>query len=898
MKLRALFLLMAAALAFWSCEKENYSPRPQDTSTASIMGVGQVIKGNVIVKFSETPQTKSIAGSVPELQILSMDRLFPENETFAERHKRHGLDRWYRITFNPEVPVSVAYKAMKSLEHVEVVDYVPVIKQASTPPFNDPDLSYQWHYNNSGQGNGYVSGMDMNLFKAWEKETGDPSVIVAVLDQGVEYNHDDLAKNMWINTAEKNGTTGIDDDNNGYVDDIHGYNFCAVGNSNAMYGSIQPGNHGTHVAGTIAAVNGNNTFGCGIAGGNGANPGVSIMTCQTMNNNKDGSYIGVAFVYAADNGAVITQNSWSLDGSSSTPQYIVEAIEYFNANAGFDARGNQVGPMAGGITIFAAGNENSDIGVPAMIDQVIAVSATGPNGKKASYSNYGKWVDIAAPGGENGTYPMGNVYSTVTGNQFGQMSGTSMACPHVSGVAALVVSRYGGEGFTNTKLKEILLESADYDKLYDVNPDYKARQVSALISTPDRLGAGALDAYKAVTFLGDVEDDDDDDNEPTDVVPDPVTKVEATATPNSITVTWEATETAGKPTFEYNLYISEKDMSGMDLNPNDYIEGVSFDKVHGDGKKAGEKISYTLNNTKHSTTYYLAVQSESVTFKYSEASPQISITTPANLPPAISPDENIAVTLKATQKQSFEFNISDPENDNLSVWLEGESSVANLNRNGNTATVTIDALKGEPGTYTATLYVRDAVYNTANVEIAYTILPNNAPVSMKGFSNLVLDKGQSATFNLEEYFSDADGDKLSYVFESSESSTVTCAVQGNTLTVSALSYGSSDITVRAKDGRNATSGTATMKVLARNTKEAADVFPTSVQSTLNIRTATDGNADILITGASGAAVYTKTSVATGPFNPHTINASEWGAGVYSVEVTVNGQKCKKTVVKL
>jgi hypothetical protein len=339
-------------------------------------------------------------------------------------------------------------------------------------------------------------------------------------------------------------------------------------------------------------------------------------------------------------------------------------------------------------------------------------------------------------------------------------------------------------------------------------------------------------------------------------------------------------------------------MSGMDLNPNVYIEGVSFHPVNGDGKTAGEKVSYTLNNTKHSTTYYLAVQSESATLKYSEVSPQISITTPANLPPAISPAEKITATLKATQKQSFEFNISDPENDNLSVWLEGESSVANLNSNGNTATVTIDALKGEPGTYTAILYVRDAVYNTASVEIAYTILPNNAPVSMKGFSNLVLDKGQSVTFNLEEYFSDADGDKLSYVFESSESSTVTCAVQGNTLTVSALSYGSSDITVLAKDGRNATSGTATMKVLARNTKEAADVYPTSVQSTLNIRTATDSNADILITGASGAAVYTKTSVATGPFNAHTINASEWGAGVYSVEVTVNGQKCKKTVVKL
>lgn len=895
MKSRALFSLLAAVLVCAGCDREAYSPEPPDTSTTTIMGVGPVVKGNIIVKFSEVPQTKSVETSLPQLGNFHMEKLFPENRRFAERHKAHGLDKWYRISFNPETSVSEAYGALKGLDQVEIVDFVPVAQMASAP-FNDPHLSSQWHYHNTGQQSGYVSGMDINLFKAWEIETGNEEVIVSILDAGVEFNNSDLADNMWINQAEKNGTTGIDDDNNGYVDDVYGYNFCAVGNSNAMYGTLEPGDHGTHVAGTIAAVNGNGIFGCGIAGGNGTNKGVRIMSCQTIND-KDGAYIGEAFTYAADNGAVISQNSWSLNNQTETPAFIETAIDYFIAYAGLDEKGNQIGPMAGGIVIFAAGNENRDISVPAILDQVIAVSATGPTGKKATYSNYGKWVDIAAPGGENGAYPMGDVYSTVTGNQFGQMSGTSMACPHVSGVAALVVSRYGGEGFTNTKLKEILLGSADYNKLYDVNPDYKARQVSALISTPDKLGVGALDAYKAVTFLGDVEDDDDD-NEPTDVVPDPVTKVEATATPNSITVTWEATETAGKPTLKYNLYFSEKDMSGMDLNPNDYIEGVSFHSVNGDGKKAGEKISYTLNNTKHSTTYYLAVQSESVTFKYSEVSPQISITTPANLPPAISPAEKITATLKATQKQSFEFNISDPENDNLSVWLEGESSVANLNSNGNTATVTIDALKGEPGTYTAILYVRDAVYNTASVEIAYTILPNNAPVSMKGFSNLVLDKGQSVTFNLEEYFSDADGDKLSYVFESSESSAITCAVQGNTLTVSALSYGSSDITVRAKDAKNATSGTATMKVLARNTKEAADVYPTSVQSTLNIRTATDGNADILITGASGAAVYTKTSVATGPFNPHTINASEWGAGVYSVEVTVNGQKCKKTVVKL
>ena len=896
MKSRALFSLLAAVLVCAGCDREAYSPEPPDTSTTTIMGVGPVVKGNIIVKFSEVPQTKSVETSLPQLGNFHMEKLFPENRRFAERHKAHGLDKWYRISFNPETSVSEAYGALKGLDQVEIVDFVPVAQMASAP-FNDPHLSSQWHYHNTGQQSGYVSGMDINLFKAWEIETGNEEVIVSILDAGVEFNNSDLADNMWINQAEKNGTTGIDDDNNGYVDDIYGYNFCAVGNSNAMYGTLEPGDHGTHVAGTIAAVNGNGIFGCGIAGGNGTNKGVRIMSCQTIND-KDGAYIGEAFTYAADNGAVISQNSWSLNNQTETPAFIETAIDYFIAYAGLDEKGNQIGPMAGGIVIFAAGNENRDISVPAILDQVIAVSATGPTGKKATYSNYGKWVDIAAPGGENGAYPMGDVYSTVTGNQFGQMSGTSMACPHVSGVAALVVSRYGGEGFTNTKLKEILLESADYNKLYDVNPDYKARQVSALISTPDRLGAGALDAYKAVTFLGDVEDDDDNNDEPTLTPPDPVEKVEATATPNSITVTWEATETAGSPTFMYHVIFSTQDLSDLNPDPFKYPEGLTYWPVTGDGRVAGTKISKTLANTLPSTTYYIRVQAMGYNFNYAELSPQISITTPANLPPVISPSEKITATLKATETRSFEYTVSDPENDNLSISFEGGSDAATMSKNGNTVTVTVNALKADAGTYKATLTVMDAIKNTTTAEIEYTILPNNAPVSMKGFSNLVLDKGQSVTFNLEEYFSDADGDKLSYVFESSESSTVTCAVQGNTLTVSALSYGSSDITVLAKDGRNATSGTATMKVLARNTKEAADVYPTSVQSTLNIRTATDGNADILITGASGAAVYTKTSVATGPFNAHTINASEWGAGVYSVEVTVNGQKCKKTVVKL
>ena len=897
MKLRALFSLLAAAVVIAGCEKGNYSPLQQDGTTTHVMDAGQVIKGNLIVKFSEAPQTKSVAAALPEIGITNIERLIPDNPKFAERYRESGMDRWYRITFNPEISLSSAYGALKSIEAVETVDFVPVLTEASAP-FNDPQLPNQWHYHNTGEKNGYVAGMDINLYKAWEIETGDPDVIVAVLDNGVQYNHDDLARNMWVNTAEKNGTTGLDDDNNGYVDDIYGYNFCAVGNTSAMHGTIQPGDHGTHVAGTVAAVNGNNLFGCGIAGGNGTGQGVRIMTCQTIND-TDGSYIALAFTYAAENGAVISQNSWSLTNATSTPAYLIEAIEYFNKYAGMDPSGrNQTGPMAGGITIFAAGNDNRDVGYPAMIDQVLAVAATSPSGKKASYSNYGKWVDIAAPGGEASAYPTGDVYSTITGNSFGQKHGTSMACPHVSGVAALVVSKYGGKGFTNAQLKDILLSSANYDKLYDQNPDYKAKQVSALISTPDKLGAGLVDAYKAVTMLGGGDDDNDDDQQDSNI-PDPVETIEVDhtqTTSNSITVKWAATSTDGNPTYGYKLFYSKQSLA--QFSPDQTDNNVKSVFVDGSSAAIGDMITQAITGLESSTTYYIRIQAVNASNTGSDLSDEVSAATKANLPPVISPAEKITATLKATQKQTFEYKLSDPENDNLTESFTAGSAAASISRSGNTVTVTIDALKADEGTYNATLTVTDVAGNTATAEIAYTILPNNKPVSTTAFGKFVMNKGESTTLNLDQHFTDPDGDKLTYVVSSSDNTVTNCTVQGNTLTIYATSYGTATVGVFAKDARNATSSTSSMQILVRNTKEALDVYPTTVQTTLNIRTATDGNADILITGASGATVYAKTSVATGPFNPHTINTTEWGAGVYSVEVTIGSNKYKKTVVKL
>ena len=151
----------------------------------------------------------------------------------------------------------------------------------SSLPMNDPLLQDQWHYQNDGTLAYSKKGADINLFKALEITHGSPNVIVAIVDGGIDINHEDLAANIWINTAEKNGTSGKDDDGNGYKDDVYGWNF--VDNS----ATIVPHSHGTHVAGTVAAVNNNGKGVCGVAGGSGHGDGVRLMSCQIFTPNTE-----------------------------------------------------------------------------------------------------------------------------------------------------------------------------------------------------------------------------------------------------------------------------------------------------------------------------------------------------------------------------------------------------------------------------------------------------------------------------------------------------------------------------------------------------------------------------------------------------------------------------------
>ena len=451
---------------------------------------------------------------------VSMYRLFPYAGKHEPMQQKFGLHLWYAIVLDESLdPREVAEKYIAS-DDIEWAEPMPVVRSvhdsfapagdgvtAATPAAafpNDPRYNQQWHYENTGQAGG-TPGMDIRLPQAWNITKGSPDVIVGIVDSGVDIEHEDLKDNLWVNEAEYYGTDGVDDDNNGYIDDVHGFNFTSGFGYNPNQHPCGPApivasEHGTHVAGTIAAATNNGTGVAGIAGGDGVNRGTRIMVCQIMTDEVSTGYSSAAIVYAANNGAVILQNSWSLPSGHS--ESIRQAIQYFIAVAGKteDASGNPIPrpgtPMSGGIAIFAAGNDNTSTKeYPASYDEALAVAAASNKGLRAYYSNYGDWVDITAPGGDY--YNTGHaggaaavtsrtVLSTLPGDRYGWMQGTSMACPHVSGVAALALSKFGSETYTPGLLRERLLVTVT--PLPD-EPQYLNGQ----------LGAGLVNAFQAVS---------------------------------------------------------------------------------------------------------------------------------------------------------------------------------------------------------------------------------------------------------------------------------------------------------------------------------------------------------------------------------------------------------------
>jgi subtilisin family serine protease len=344
--------------------------------------------------------------------------------------------------------VSALSDQLRNDPRVEYVEPNYIYRASGTP--NDPQFNDLWGMNNTGQTGG-TNDADIDAPEAWDIQTGSDSTLIAVIDTGVDYNHPDLAANIWTNPGEI-PNNGIDDDNNGYRDDIHGWDFANDDND-----PLDDNLHGTHVAGTIGAI-GNNSV--GVAG---VNWRTKIMALKFLGGDGSGTLANAisAIIYGANMKARVMNNSWGGGGFS---QALLDAINYAN--------------NAGSLFVAAAGNDGNDNdqtpNYPSNYDapNVVAVAAIDHEGGLAVFgsgggggicgcqgnvigvpgSNFGATtVDLAAPGKD--------ILSTAPNNVYMKLSGTSMATPHVTGVAGLLFSQF--PAWTHLQVKERLLSSVE-----------------------------------------------------------------------------------------------------------------------------------------------------------------------------------------------------------------------------------------------------------------------------------------------------------------------------------------------------------------------------------------------------------------------------------------------------
>lgn len=499
-------------------EPQKVSPVSDDAVAGELLvrfdeGVSEILdQAGLITKSGESAASRSGVLTVDEILDLvegyQIERVFPVDMRSEEKMREEGLHLWYVVRFSDKYHVEKVAADLARLGEVSRVEFNRTLKRANqnkavplsadaieqmaasakAAKYNDPHLPLQWHMVNNGDlGNTkFVAGADVNVEKAWELCTGNPSIIVAVLDEGVDFSHPDLKANMWVNEKEI-WRSSEDNDGNGYAGDVYGYNFAAQSGIISTNGRYDTG-HGTHVAGVIAAANNNGIGISSIAGGTAENPGVKIMSCQIFSGALAGTVLDEvrAIKYAADNGAVILQCSWGyISGAANPydwqPQFSSDdqwknsnmleykALDYFVHNAG-----SPDGVVDGGIIVFAGGNEYAPAAsYPAAYPDYVSVAATAPDYTPAVYTNYGPGTTICAPGGDQDYYyeygeglnkgSIGCVLSTlpynVTGTAsplagYGYMEGTSMACPHVSGVVALGLS-YAANLHKHVKAEEV-----------------------------------------------------------------------------------------------------------------------------------------------------------------------------------------------------------------------------------------------------------------------------------------------------------------------------------------------------------------------------------------------------------------------------------------------------------
>ena len=796
--------------------------------------------------YVQLPAVKSFDGR----GIVRMRRLFPQAGRFEARTRAEGLHRWYEVCYDSSVPITKAAQGWVAIPGVEYIEFRPLIHiggeavpvekglltaQASpltAYPFDDPLLPSQWNYINKGTANSSAGGCDINILPAWNIGiTGSPEVIVGVVDGGIDFNHEDLAANMWHNPEQEG-------------DRRYGYNFATDSYD------INPENHGTHVAGIIAAVNNNGLGVCGVAGGDAAQgrPGVKVMSCQIFDGKNSGSG-AEAIKWSADHGAVISQNSWGFEHESETPRSLAAAVDYFKKYAGIDENGVQTGPMRGGIVVFAAGNDDSSQSGNSYAP-IFNVAAVGADYRKAYYSNYGSWVDITAPGGDA---TKGNhILSTLVGNRYGIYQGTSMSCPQASGIAALIISEYGGEGLTPDQVEKKMIESAtpitSFNRSYD-------------------MGAGLINAYKAVTGGGGG-----------GLAPDKPSDLAVSVRSNNLSVSVKVPqdEDDGVPAAIVIYY--------KQFNFSQISDDLMFAKLYLDGCKAGDTIEATITGLDFNTVFYVAAAAEDFAGNKSALTPVRTVTTGFNTPPVIEASAGTELTVKPWQTASLDFRISDADGHFFLIDFINDTPGISLDTLVRSQPkIVVDGPATAPGTYTATLKATDIYHATASCQMSITVLENHSPAVIETIPDMSLNStGETTAFDLRKYISDEDGEQLSYSVSTSDLSVADVSISGSTLSVATRHFGITTVTVTATDACQE-SCSFSFRILIRDKSRPVDLFPNPVSDKLNIRPGQDGRYSISICNKAGAVLWSDT-VDAGPFDPVTVDVSSWSGGTYYVRI--------------
>lgn len=818
--------------------------------------LGDGISGDALIRKSE-----ELGYMTSRVGAKSFTRLFPNAGEYEIRTRREGLHRWFLVEFDQKVSITDAKSFLEAVPGIQSVEPNYVLKSAVN--INDPYWNQMW-----GQNNTAYPGYDVNCKPVWDNYTmGNPKVVVGVIDGGIQLNHPDLADNVAVSGH---------------------YNYVRHNTT------IKQHDHGTHVAGTIGAVNNNGKGVTGVAGGNTAagRQGVKLLSLQvfeTQDNGQDisASSFATALKEAADRGAHISQNSWGYnfdfndDGQLSGNELnyarnahenpersFTQAVDYFNKYAGCDNNGNQLSgsPMKGGIVIFAAGNDNAPYGAPGNYDGCVSVGALNKNGSRANFSNYGDWVDICAPGV--------NIPSTYINGQYISYSGTSMACPHVSGVAALIASYYGGPGFTADELRARLLGGA--------------KQIAA--STGSKPIGPLADAYGSFMINAGSS------------TPDQVTEITAAPVGHNIRVDFDATNA-----YAYMVLSSTQKSAIQNADYQNLASNVvSATKLASASDVEGTPQSVILAGLKPSTDYYVAVVAYSYDKKYAPLSQILMIHTAENMKPVVDINDYPAGGYEFRHHEivSIPVSFSDPDGDAITVTFDSKGSRASLESNNGADGLynfkLMCPLVTSPGQFLGTIKVVDEVGATTVRTIQFKVLPNTAPEQVKEIPLLLLEeKSEEQSIYLPDFFSDPDGESLVFRAVSMDDAIASVRIEDGTLYVKAGKQGLCDVKVSAED-HDGEKASVNLKVLMRpaGSPEVLMTGETVISegSVTIIPGIEPDSATVRVISASGIVVY-ETVCTISAANPLELELDNLAPGIYTVEVTYKGQVYTYTVVK-